>query len=41
MLDISPQIAFGVPWTRRIGGPALALALESSNFNGAEFFLNA
>lgn len=41
MLDIGPQIAPGVPWTRSIGGPDLALALKSGNFGEQDFFINA
>ena len=41
MLDIGPQIAPGVPWTRSIGGPDLALALKSGNFGGQDFFVKA
>ena len=41
MLDIGPQIAPGVPWTRSIGGPDLALALKSGNFGGPDFFVTA
>ena len=41
MLDIGPEIAPGVPWTRSIHGPDLALALKSGNFGGPDFFLRA
>lgn len=41
MLDIGPEIAPGVPWTRSIAGPDLALALKSGNFGGADFFVEA
>ena len=41
MLDIGPEIAPGVPWTRSIQGPDLALALKSGNFGGPDFFLRA
>lgn len=41
MLEIGPQIAPGVPWTRSIGGPDLALALKSGNFGGPDFFVKA
>jgi uncharacterized protein YgbK (DUF1537 family) len=41
MLQIGPEIAPGVPWTRSIDGPDLALALKSGNFGGPDFFLNA
>ncbi len=41
MLDIGPEIAPGVPWTRSIGGPDLALALKSGNFGVPDFFVKA
>jgi 3-dehydrotetronate 4-kinase len=41
MLDIGPEIAPGVPWTRSIQGPDLALALKSGNFGAPDFFLRA
>ena len=41
MLEIGPEIAPGVPWTRSIGTPDLALALKSGNFGDKDFFLNA
>lgn len=41
MLEIGPEIAPGVPWTRSLGGPDLALALKSGNFGGPDFFLTA
>ena len=41
MLEIGPQIAPGVPWTRSIGGADLALALKSGNFGGPNFFITA
>lgn len=41
MLQIGPEIAPGVPWTRSIGAPDLALALKSGNFGDKDFFLNA
>lgn len=46
MLNIGPQIAPGVPWTRSIGSrstgsPDLALALKSGNFGGPDFFVKA
>ena len=41
MLDIGPEIDPGVPWTRSIGGPDLALALKSGNFGAPDFFLRA
>ena len=40
-IRIGPQIDPGVPWTRSIGRPALALALKSGNFGTADFFLKA
>ncbi|MBI1218477.1 MAG: hypothetical protein GC186_08000 [Rhodobacteraceae bacterium] len=41
VLAIGPEIAPGVPWTRSIAGPELALALKSGNFGGPQFFLTA
>lgn len=41
MLEIGPEIDPGVPWTRSIDGPELALALKSGNFGALEFFLKA
>ncbi|MBI1171816.1 hypothetical protein GC209_10460 [bacterium] len=41
MLEIGPEIAPGVPWTRSIGTPDLALALKSGNFGAEDFFLKA
>jgi uncharacterized protein YgbK (DUF1537 family) len=41
MLEIGPEIDPGVPWTRSVGTPALALALKSGNFGTADFFLKA
>ena len=41
MLNIGPEIDPGVPWTRSIGGPDLALALKSGNFGTADFFVKA
>lgn len=41
MLEIGPEIAPGVPWTRSIGTPDLALALKSGNFGAPDFFLKA
>ena len=40
-LRIGPEIAPGVPWTRSIGTPDLALALKSGNFGDTDFFLSA
>ncbi|WFR99393.1 3-oxo-tetronate kinase [Rhizobium tumorigenes] len=41
MLEIGPEIDPGVPWTRSINGPDLALALKSGNFGTEDFFLKA
>ena len=41
MLDIALEIDPGVPWTRSINGPDLALALKSGNFGAPDFFLKA
>ncbi len=40
-LEIGPEIDPGVPWTRSIGSPDLALALKSGNFGTPDFFLKA
>ena len=40
-LRIGPEIAPGVPWTRSIGEPDLALALKSGNFGAPDFFVTA
>ncbi len=40
-LHIGPEIDPGVPWTRSIGAPDVALALKSGNFGSADFFLKA
>jgi uncharacterized protein YgbK (DUF1537 family) len=40
-LEIGPEIAPGVPWTRSITGPDLVLALKSGNFGAEDFFLKA
>lgn len=40
-LEIGPEIAPGVPWTRSISGPDLVLALKSGNFGAEDFFLKA
>lgn len=40
-LEIGPEIAPGVPWTRSISGRDLALALKSGNFGAEDFFLKA
>ncbi|MEO6298018.1 MAG: 3-oxo-tetronate kinase [Paracoccaceae bacterium] len=41
MLEIGPEIDPGVPWTRSVNGPGLALALKSGNFGAPDFFLKA
>jgi len=41
MLEIGPEIAPGVPWTRSMAGPDLVLALKSGNFGAEDVFLNA
>ncbi len=40
-LEIGPEIDPGVPWTRSLGGPPLAVALKSGNFGAPDFFLKA
>jgi uncharacterized protein YgbK (DUF1537 family) len=40
-LEIGPEIDPGVPWTRSVGTPELALALKSGNFGATDFFLKA
>ncbi|MDX7952624.1 four-carbon acid sugar kinase family protein [Lichenihabitans sp. Uapishka_5] len=40
-LTIGPEIDPGVPWTRSVGAPDLALALKSGNFGAPDFFLKA
>jgi uncharacterized protein YgbK (DUF1537 family) len=40
-LRIGPEIDPGVPWTRGIGEPDVALALKSGNFGAPDFFLKA
>lgn len=40
-LRIGPEIAPGVPWTRSIGAPNLALSLKSGNFGDTDFFVSA
>lgn len=40
-LTIGPEIDAGVPWTRTVGDPDLALALKSGNFGAPDFFLKA
>ena len=40
-LEIGPEIDPGVPWTRSLGAPDVALALKSGNFGAPDFFLRA
>ena len=40
-LHIGPEIDPGIPWTRSIGRPDVALALKSGNFGATDFFLKA
>jgi len=40
-LRIGPEIDPGVPWTRSLGNPDVALALKSGNFGAPDFFLKA
>lgn len=40
-LAIGPEIDPGVPWTRTLDGPAMALALKSGNFGAPDFFVKA
>lgn len=40
-LEIGPEIAPGVPWTRSTGTPSLALALKSGNFGADDIFVKA
>jgi uncharacterized protein YgbK (DUF1537 family) len=40
-LEIGPEIDPGVPWTRVVDGPDLAIALKSGNFGTPDFFLKA
>lgn len=40
-LSIGPEIDPGVPWTRSLSGPQVALALKSGNFGTPDFFLKA
>lgn len=40
-LTIGPEIDPGVPWTRSVGDPDVALALKSGNFGSPDFFLKA
>jgi 3-dehydrotetronate 4-kinase len=41
VLTIGPEIDPGVPWTRSINGPELAVALKSGNFGAEDFFVKA
>lgn len=40
-LRIGPEIDPGVPWTRSLDEPPLALALKSGNFGSRDFFIKA
>lgn len=40
-LEIGPEIDPGVPWTRVVDGPDMAVALKSGNFGAPDFFLKA
>jgi 3-dehydrotetronate 4-kinase len=40
-LRIGRQIDPGVPWTERLGGEPIALALKSGNFGSPDFFVKA
>lgn len=40
-LAIGQEIDTGVPWTRSVAGPDLALALKSGNFGSEDFFSKA
>jgi uncharacterized protein YgbK (DUF1537 family) len=40
-LAIGPEIDPGVPWTLRLDGQPMALALKSGNFGAPDFFLKA
>jgi len=40
-IEIGPEIAPGVPWTRSLDGRRIALALKSGNFGAPDFFLEA
>jgi uncharacterized protein YgbK (DUF1537 family) len=40
-LEIGPEIDPGVPWTRVVDGPDMAIALKSGNFGAPDFFLKA
>jgi uncharacterized protein YgbK (DUF1537 family) len=41
VLEIGPEIAPGVPWTRSLGAPDVALALKSGNFGADDIFVAA
>ncbi len=41
LLAIGPEIDPGVPWTRTLDKPDMALALKSGNFGTPDFFLKA
>ncbi|MGE5337036.1 MAG: nucleotide-binding domain containing protein, partial [Gemmatimonadota bacterium] len=40
-LAVGTEIAPGVPWMTSVDGEAVALALKSGNFGGADFFTRA
>lgn len=40
-LAIGPEIDPGVPWTRSLNAPEIALALKSGNFGARDFFVKA
>ena len=40
-LSIGPEIDPGVPWTRSLSQPDVALALKSGNFGAPDFFTKA
>ncbi len=40
-LEIGPEIDPGVPWTRVVDGPGMAIALKSGNFGAPDFFQKA
>jgi 3-dehydrotetronate 4-kinase len=40
-IEIGPEIAPGVPWTRSAGARPLVMALKSGNFGGPQFFIDA
>ena len=41
MLEIGPEIDPGVPWTRVVDGPDMAVALKSGNFGAPDFFVKS